>query len=411
MNRLLSLLILLSLAVASSAETADSVASLRFPTAGVAIPAAGVATAYSLSRIYPHGAFVSTRPGEHTSRGTGVLQYAPIALPWILKATGVPTRSSWARMGVAQGSGIVINAALVWGLKHIIDSPRPDKTDSRSFPSGHSAWAFAGATMIERELGINSAWYTWGAYTFASAIAMERVIDAHHYPTDVVAGASIGILATHAGYFLADLIMGRKSVTHTRPTYSDAADGLTPSLYLDNTLRLPLGPATAAEGVNVERRPALITAIGYEHPVSRSVSLSAAAEVESMPLTLATPENRFISGPLTSAGIAASAHMYFPLSQRFSLAAKASAGWHVNFSLHGTDGTLSTRKSSPLGRLRASGIWHLSRHLSAAASAGLQASRYRFDIVPSAECGVADYATARGTSISLLLSVSTRYEF
>ncbi|MDE6484805.1 MAG: phosphatase PAP2 family protein [Duncaniella sp.] len=410
MNRLLSLLILLSLSATALAETPDSVATPRFPTAGIAVPAAGVVAAYSVSRLYPHGDFISTRPGKHTSRGTGVLQYAPVALPWILKAAGVSTRSSWARMGVAQGSGIVINAALVWGLKHIVDSPRPNGTDSRSFPSGHSAWAFAGAAMIERELGMNSAWYTWGAYAFASAIAMERVIDAHHYPTDVAAGASIGILATHAGYDLADLIMGRRA-TERQASQFTYPDMLTPSLFLDNTLRMTLGPVTGGHGVNVERRPALITAIGYEHPVGRSVSLSAAAEVESLPLALATPENRFISGPLTSAGIAASANVYFPMSQRFGMAASVSAGWHMNFSLHGTDGTLSAGKSTPLARLRASGIWRLSRHLSASASAGLQASRYRFDIAPSAEYGIAGYSTARGTSISLLLSVSTRYEF
>ncbi|MDE5785943.1 MAG: hypothetical protein K2H98_05360, partial [Duncaniella sp.] len=151
------LIFLLTVVVAVNAfarEAADTVPVTKFPTAGIAAPAAGVVTAYTLSRIYPHGAFSAVHPGKHTSRGTGVLQYAPVALPWILKAAGVPTQSSWARMGVAQGSGIVINAALVWGLKHIIDSQRPDGTDSRSFPSGHSAWAFAGATMIERELGV-----------------------------------------------------------------------------------------------------------------------------------------------------------------------------------------------------------------------------------------------------------------
>lgn len=403
MNRLTTTLLLLLAAILPAlSQPADSITPLRFPTAGIAAPAAGVVTAYTLSRIYPHGTFTVANPGEHTSRGTGVMQYAPIAVPWVLKAAGVHTRSSWARMGVAQGTGIVINAALVWGLKHTIDSPRPDGTDSRSFPSGHSAWAFAGATMIERELGGASEWYTWGAYTFASAIAMERVIDAHHYPTDVIAGASIGILATHAGYFLADLIMGRRGIEHTAPAFT-RPDHLTPALFLDNTLRLPLGPATAAPGMNIERRPALITAVGYEQPISRAVSLSAAAEVESMPLALATPENRFISGPLTSAGVTAQANMYFPLSQRFTFAASATAGWQLHFNLHGTDGALTAGRATPLARLRASGIWHLSRHLSTGVSAGLQASHYSFTV---ADCG-----STSGTALSLLLSVSTRYEF
>lgn len=407
---ILSFLAAFTATVAAFAHTPDSVASPRFPAAGIFAPAAGTVTAYTLSRIYPHGVFSVAHPGEHSSRGTGVLQYAPVAVPWILKAAGVPTRSSWTRMGVAQGSGIVINAAIVWGLKHIVDSPRPDGTNSRSFPSGHSAWAFAGATMIERELGGTSSWYTWGAYTFASAIAMERVIDSHHYPTDVVAGASIGILATHAGYFLADLVTGRRGIERSAPAFI-GQDGLVPVLFLDNSLRLPLGPVTVAPGVNVRRFPALLTAIGCECPLGRVVSLSAAAEVESMPLMLVTPENRFISGPLTSAGVSASANIYFPLSQRFSLAGSVTAGWHMCFTLHSTDGVLRAGTATPIGRLRASGVYRLARHLSVAASAGAELSGYKFGVTQSEEYGIADRSVVKGTSISLLLSLSTRYEF
>ncbi|MBD5368347.1 MAG: phosphatase PAP2 family protein [Bacteroides sp.] len=411
MNRLLAIMILLAATICGlRAESTDSISPRRFPTAGIAAPAAGVAAAYSLSRIYPHGSFAVLNPGSHTSRGTGVMQYLPIATPWILKAAGVPTTSSWGRMAVAHGSGVIINAAITWGLKHIVDSPRPDATDSRSFPSGHTAWAFAGATMIERELGATSSWYTWGAYTFASAIAMERMIDSHHYPTDVVAGASIGILATHAGYYIADLIMGRRGIERYAAPF-EAADGLCPALVLDNTLRLPVGPATAAPGVNVERRPALITSIGYEYPVGRSVSLSAAAEVESMPLALATPENRIISGPLTSAGVAASANVWFPLSERFLMTATVSAGWHQRFSLHATDGMLTAGRSTPLARIKAVATYRLARHLSVAAAAGLQASGYKFRIAESEEYGISAPATTKGTDISLLLSISTRYEF
>ncbi|MDE5784970.1 MAG: hypothetical protein K2H98_00400, partial [Duncaniella sp.] len=253
-------------------------------------------------------------------------------------------------------------------------------------------------------------WYTWGAYAFASAIAMERVIDAHHYPTDVMAGASIGILATHAGYFLADLIMGRRGMERFATPFV-APDGLVPVLFLDNTLRLPFGHVTVAPGVNVERRPALITAIGYEYPVGRAVSLSAAAEVESMPLALATPENRFISGPLTSAGVSASANIYFPLSRRFSLAGTLAAGWQMRFTLHGTDGALTAGRATPIGRLRASGVYRPGRHLSVAASAGLEASGYKFAISPSDEFGISERTVVRGTSVSMLLSLSTRYEF
>ena len=130
--------------------------------------------------------------GSGTPRGSkaaDVLEYAPALLPWAVKAAGGETRSGWARMGVSQAAGAAFTAGLVESLKLTVHETRPDGSDDRAFPSGHAAIAFMGATMIERELGWRSPWYTLGAYTFATGIAMERVIDRRHRPVDVIAGA------------------------------------------------------------------------------------------------------------------------------------------------------------------------------------------------------------------------------
>ncbi len=79
--------------------------------------------------------------------------------------------------------------AVVYILKPTIDRARPDG-GSMSFPSGHSASAFAGAAFQQRRYG-------WGygapAYAAATFVAWSRVESKHHFTSDVIAGAAIGI--------------------------------------------------------------------------------------------------------------------------------------------------------------------------------------------------------------------------
>jgi membrane-associated phospholipid phosphatase len=60
---------------------------------------------------------------------------------------------------------------------------------SSSFPSGHSASAFAFATAVGGELPALAPVLV----PLAGTVAYSRVYTAVHYPTDVVAGAAIGV--------------------------------------------------------------------------------------------------------------------------------------------------------------------------------------------------------------------------
>ena len=92
-------------------------------------------------------------------------------------------------------------------LKHSVNSRRPDGTDNHSFPSAHTAIAFAGATIMTKEYWHVSPWIGVGAYTVATVTAADRVRRNRHRWIDVAAGAAIGIATAELGYYIGGLIL------------------------------------------------------------------------------------------------------------------------------------------------------------------------------------------------------------
>lgn len=92
--------------------------------------------------------------------------------------------------GALQAGGSVGAAYLVaTGLKETFPETRPDGSDRRSFPSGHTSAAFAAATSIFERRGAEEG---IPALAVASLVGLARVkADKHHW-YDVVAGAAIG---------------------------------------------------------------------------------------------------------------------------------------------------------------------------------------------------------------------------
>ena len=66
---------------------------------------------------------------------------------------------------------------------------------SRSFPSGHSAAAFAFSTGVGRVLPTAAV----PLHALAAAVAYSRVHTGVHYAADVLAGAALALLTTYAG--------------------------------------------------------------------------------------------------------------------------------------------------------------------------------------------------------------------
>jgi hypothetical protein len=98
-----------------------------------------------------------------------------------------------------------ITELLVEPIKFATQRTRPDGSNNQSFPSGHAAITFAGATVLERHLGWKKAAL---AYVIAAYVASSRMHDNRHYLSDVVFGAAVGTIA------------GRVVTEHGRETWT-----------------------------------------------------------------------------------------------------------------------------------------------------------------------------------------------
>jgi membrane-associated phospholipid phosphatase len=88
----------------------------------------------------------------------------------------------------------ILNGLLVTGLKVTVDRKRPDG-GGYSFPSGHTAAAFASASVLHGHFG----WKVGApAYSVAAFIAWSRMRDGQHWLSDLGAGATIGVIVGQA---------------------------------------------------------------------------------------------------------------------------------------------------------------------------------------------------------------------
>jgi membrane-associated phospholipid phosphatase len=109
------------------------------------------------------------------------------------------------KQGAFQAAGSIGAASLITtGLKEIFPERRPDGSDRKSFPSGHTSVSFAAAaSLYNREgkaVGIP-------ALAVASLVGVARIEADKHFYYDVLVGAGIGL----ATGFL---------ITHNRPQRS-----------------------------------------------------------------------------------------------------------------------------------------------------------------------------------------------
>jgi membrane-associated phospholipid phosphatase len=129
-----------------------------------------------------------------------IFQYSPYVAAFGLDWVGVKSKHRFAdKLGVMVVGGVMM-FTVVEGLKRTTKITRPDGSNNDAFPSGHTANAFFGATILSEEYGDQSVWYTIGGYSVATATGAFRILNNRHWVSDVLVGAGIGILSGKVAY-------------------------------------------------------------------------------------------------------------------------------------------------------------------------------------------------------------------
>ena len=119
-------------------------------------------------------------------------------------AIGLPALAAGSAWSQADGEGfkqLTLSMATTVGasevLKRTVHSMRPDGSDNKSFPSEHTAVAFAAVRFMDKRYGKEIAPYTPWLYAAAALTGVARVEAKKHHWQDVVAGGALGWGASH----------------------------------------------------------------------------------------------------------------------------------------------------------------------------------------------------------------------
>jgi membrane-associated phospholipid phosphatase len=168
--------------------------------------------------VYEAIATVPTPAFDHAMRRLS--RAANYSTTWLAIAGGVALTGPAGRRAAARGlAAIAVASAVVnLGVKSVSGRGRPDRAGARvpaarhidmpsspSFPSGHSASAFAFATAVSRD----SPWLAIAMQFLAGSVAYSRVHTGVHYPGDVVVGALLGAGAGQAVSSVFDRVVAR----------------------------------------------------------------------------------------------------------------------------------------------------------------------------------------------------------
>lgn len=128
---------------------------------------------------------------------------------WILAACGLLCTKKYRRQGglllAALAAGVLVGNVC---LKNLIARPRPCWLDDSvqlliasptdySFPSGHTLSSVIGTTVLTK----TNHKFGWTAIPTAAIIAFSRLYLFVHYPSDILAGAILGVAIGEAVYY------------------------------------------------------------------------------------------------------------------------------------------------------------------------------------------------------------------
>lgn len=143
--------------------------------------------------------------GEHIDKRITIddfSQFAPAISVYAFNAIGIKGKNNLLDRSIILASSYLLMTTSVRILKSTTNIIRPDSSSNNSFPSGHTATAFAGAEFLWHEYRDVSIWYGISGYIVATGTGMFRIYNARHWLSDVAMGAGIGILSTKMAYWI-----------------------------------------------------------------------------------------------------------------------------------------------------------------------------------------------------------------
>jgi membrane-associated phospholipid phosphatase len=159
------------------------------------------------------------------------LQFAPAVAVYGLHIAGIKGKHA-----LADATGLYVLSEAIMGvtthsLKSWTHRLRPNGSGFNSFPSGHTANAFASAEFLNQEYKDTYPWIGYAGYTVATATGVLRMYNNKHWFSDVVAGAGFGILSTKISYLLypklKNLLVGKGGSNYNiAPLYQQHSFGL-----------------------------------------------------------------------------------------------------------------------------------------------------------------------------------------
>ena len=161
-----------------------------------------------MTRILPIILILLLAPGRSIAQSRATVEKSTDVAMFVPAAVGAGAALlKGDRKGVLQlGEALAVSVATSYALKYSVSKRRPDGSDTHSFPSNHTGFAFAGATFLMERYG-----WQWGvpAYLVGGYVAWGRVYAKRHDVWDVLAGAAIG---TASGLLFTTPFAGKHSV-------------------------------------------------------------------------------------------------------------------------------------------------------------------------------------------------------
>jgi len=166
--------------------------------------------------------------------------FVPAIAVYGLNIAGLKGRNDLTDRTLIYGLSSALAGGISLGIKATGTELRPDASDKASFPSNHTALAFAAAEFLHQEYKGRLHWSVIaGGYVFAAGTGFMRMYNNKHWFGDVVAGAGIGMLSTRFVYLVypgIKRLLGRNRQSGkdilVLPAYQDGRIGFTGILRL-----------------------------------------------------------------------------------------------------------------------------------------------------------------------------------